>query len=269
MAQDEASVRCGTSGGLTVLSVPPGSVRLDEAKPTVVLNVLPTGMPSPGRARVQGEPVTLATAPDAYNLHAAGTDFELIGVNTGTKLIIDLGKEGLAGRLDGIKDLTVPVLSGTDPAIGTLGRLAVAHLRHETPDPVYIEALGTAMLARAVSAPASTRAGLRPGDADVRIQRALDWIEANLAKKISLRAAAEIATLSPSRLSRVFRASTGQTFAAYVAERRIERAMILLLTTSTRVSDIAAAVGFADASHMSRTFRRRRGYTPGDVRSSR
>ena len=84
-----------------------------------------------------------------------------------------------------------------------------------------------------------------------------------MATKIILRAAADIAA----RFSRVFKAATGRTLAAHIADRRIERATILLLTTSMRMADIAAVVGFADASHMSRTFRRRRGHTPGDVRS--
>ena len=240
---------------------------MHETKLTVVLNVLPTGMPQPSCARVQGEKVALATGPDAFNLHEADTDLELVGVNTGTKLLLDLGPEGLAAWLGGDEDdLPAPIVSGTDAAVGTLGRLAVAHLRHEDPDPVYLEALGIAMLARAASGPGGRGTGGHPAVTDVRIVRALDWIEANLARRISLRAVAGIAALSPSRFSRVFRAATGQTLAAYVAERRVDRATGLLLTTTRRVSDIAAAVGFADASHMSRTFQRRRGHTPGAVR---
>jgi AraC family transcriptional regulator len=50
---------------------------------------------------------------------------------------------------------------------------------------------------------------------------------------------------------------------AYVAARRIERAKILITSTSERLSDIALACGFADQSHLTRTFGRMAGMSPG------
>lgn len=265
-------VRSVSGGGITVTSVPPGRVDLDEEKPRAVLNVLPAGMPRPDEARANGEAVSLAREPDAFNLHPGGTSLKLRGVNTGTKLLVDLGEDGMAGRLgkdvrdDGWQDGAVR--SGVDPAIGLLARLAITHLGQEDTNPLYLEGLATAMVARVASV---DDASLLDGGArvtDRRVQRALEFIEASLTQRLSLREIAGIAALSPSRFSRVFRNATGTTVSAYVSERRVERATGLLLETDWTTAGIAEAVGFADASHMTRTFRRRRGYTPSEVRET-
>jgi AraC-like DNA-binding protein len=64
--------------------------------------------------------------------------------------------------------------------------------------------------------------------------------------------------------------TAGTTFSGFVLEQRLLRACRLLRDPTHRwrkISDVAAAAGFADISYFNRTFRSRFGATPSDVRS--
>jgi AraC family transcriptional regulator len=50
---------------------------------------------------------------------------------------------------------------------------------------------------------------------------------------------------------------------AYLAERRVERAKLMMTFTREGLTDIALACGFADQSHFNRYFRRIVGMSPG------
>ena len=64
---------------------------------------------------------------------------------------------------------------------------------------------------------------------------------------------------------------TGQSFTHHVLERRLDRAAMLLrdpLWGHRKVADIAAEAGFTDLSYFNRSFRRRFGGTPSDIREA-
>jgi AraC-like DNA-binding protein len=64
---------------------------------------------------------------------------------------------------------------------------------------------------------------------------------------------------------------TGQTFSEYVLAKRLDRAAQLLgdpRHDHRRISDLAFATGFIDLSHFNRSFRRRFGVTPSDLRAT-
>ena len=66
--------------------------------------------------------------------------------------------------------------------------------------------------------------------------------------------------------------TTGSTFSDRVNELRLQRAFSLLTDarlSQKRISDIALQAGFSDISHFNRSFRRRFGDTPGNVRTAR
>jgi AraC family transcriptional regulator len=105
---------------------------------------------------------------------------------------------------------------------------------------------------------------LKPGGLSVwQAKRALAYIEANLASKIGMTEISALAALSNSHFCRAFKHTFGTSPMAYVAARRIERAKILITSTSERLSSIALACGFADQSHLNRTFSRIVGMSPG------
>jgi AraC-like DNA-binding protein len=62
---------------------------------------------------------------------------------------------------------------------------------------------------------------------------------------------------------------SGVSFGAFVTEERLKRALAMLRDPACRekrISDIAFEVGFGDLSYFNRTFRRRYGETPTDIR---
>ncbi|HEY6002836.1 MAG TPA: helix-turn-helix domain-containing protein [Anaeromyxobacter sp.] len=84
----------------------------------------------------------------------------------------------------------------------------------------------------------------------------------------SLEALASAVGLSPSRLMHVFTASIGIPLRPYLAWLRLQRAATAIVNQSS-LGDAAHAAGFADAAHMSRTFRRMLGVAPSSLRPMR
>jgi AraC-like DNA-binding protein len=83
--------------------------------------------------------------------------------------------------------------------------------------------------------------------------------------RVSLEALAEVVGLSPGRLMHVFTESVGIPLRPYLAWLRVERAATAIVSGAS-LSDAALLAGFADAPHMSRTFRRTLGIAPSFLR---
>ena len=81
-------------------------------------------------------------------------------------------------------------------------------------------------------------------------------------RKFSLKRLADIAGLSPSRFMHVFTESVGVPVRPYILWLRLQWAFNELMNGAT-VTETAHRAGFADAAHLTRSFRRRMGMTPG------
>ena len=94
------------------------------------------------------------------------------------------------------------------------------------------------------------------------LNRACSFIAENLGERFTLDDLARQAGVSRFHFARLFRVSTGESPMAYLLKSRIERAKQMLLHDDRPVCEIAAALGFCDQSHLTRTFRRMTGQTP-------
>jgi AraC-like DNA-binding protein len=94
-----------------------------------------------------------------------------------------------------------------------------------------------------------------------RLQRVLDYIDANLEVDLSLDTLAATASISRFHLLRIFKRTVGVTPHAYVTARRVARGKTLL-AQGVPVADAALAVGFFDQSHFANRFRQTYGMTP-------
>ena len=108
---------------------------------------------------------------------------------------------------------------------------------------------------------------IRGGLSPKTLHRVQDHIAANLGQKITNEALAQVANLSPSHFARAFKDSQGVAPHRYILECRVKRTQELL-ATELSLSEIAAEVGFADQSHLTRWFREFVGVTPGSYRWS-
>jgi AraC family transcriptional regulator len=108
-------------------------------------------------------------------------------------------------------------------------------------------------------APTPRRCGLAPWQ-----ERSIkSHIEDYLDGPIKVADLAALSRLSVSYFSRAFRRSYGYTVQTFLAERRVERAQMLMVSTDESLSRIALACGFYDQAHLCRTFRRLTRTTPG------
>ncbi|CAM3768037.1 helix-turn-helix transcriptional regulator [Roseateles saccharophilus] len=100
-------------------------------------------------------------------------------------------------------------------------------------------------------------------------RRVLACVDAHLdGGELSLPRLAAEAHLSEFHFARMFRASMGCSVHDWVAARRLERARTLLRDTRLPLADIAAACGYAGASHLSQRFKAGVGVTPGGYRGA-
>jgi AraC family transcriptional regulator len=99
------------------------------------------------------------------------------------------------------------------------------------------------------------------------IQRALDYIHANLGDGIRLEDMASAARMSVFHFSRTFRKATGTGPHRYLLEARVARVEARLRSDAASLATIAEETGFSDQSHMSKVFRRFTGMSPKAFRS--
>ena len=98
------------------------------------------------------------------------------------------------------------------------------------------------------------------------VNRAISWIGANHAEKLTVEGIAEAIDSSVSHLAHAFRVETGMTVMDFVTRVRVEIAKRLLATTDHNLAEIAAQAGFFDASHLSHLFLHTTGRRPGFYR---
>jgi AraC-like DNA-binding protein len=96
-------------------------------------------------------------------------------------------------------------------------------------------------------------------------QRARDYLHSHLHQDIGLDDLAQVTGVDRFRLSRAFKAAFGMAPHAYLIQLRLTRARLLLARGELPVN-VAAALGFADQSHLGRWFQRAYRMTPADYR---
>jgi AraC family transcriptional regulator len=99
-----------------------------------------------------------------------------------------------------------------------------------------------------------------------RLQRVLDFMEAQLADDLSLDDLAREACLSPYHFSRLFHEATGRPPHRYLIERRIQVAQQMLQSERSSMAEVAFDTGFGSQASFARTFRKVTGVTPSQYR---
>ncbi|MBB4273549.1 helix-turn-helix transcriptional regulator [Rhizobium mongolense] len=161
------------------------------------------------------------------------------------------------------------MVNRNDPVMATLvSSLCADMVRGMRPDSAYIEHLVALLAMRVAFLDGHVSSVHRLSPLNRRTLGRVDaFIDAQLQSDISLRDLAAVANMPVDTFARRFKAAAGMAPYAYVLERRITRAEILLRTTSLPLGNLALALGFASQSHFTSTFRRLRGTTPKAYRT--
>jgi AraC family transcriptional regulator len=159
-----------------------------------------------------------------------------------------------------------------DPGAAALGQeMRRALLTDSVSEPVYLQALCDALLARALchllgdlEAPDRSREALSPAN----LARILRQIDANLDGRLRVDSLAAMAGLTRSHFSRAFQRVTGDPPQRFILKRRVCRARDLLSGSDEAIAAIAARSGFSSQAHLSSAFAREVGTTPGRYRAA-
>ncbi|MGP4041104.1 helix-turn-helix domain-containing protein [Gracilibacillus sp. D59] len=97
---------------------------------------------------------------------------------------------------------------------------------------------------------------------DYRVEKLLDYLQVNLKKKHTLESLAKNVSLSPSRLSHLFKQEVGDSIVQYLLKMRLRQAANLLEYTSDPILEIAEEVGFQNPYYFTRQFSTYYGVSP-------
>ena len=100
----------------------------------------------------------------------------------------------------------------------------------------------------------------------LRFRNVLEYVNRHLGEPITVDDLAVLAHLERTYFTRLFASHFGLPPARFILRRRIERAKRRLWETNDTLEAIAAALGFADAFHLSKAFKRVTGISPSDFR---
>lgn len=89
-----------------------------------------------------------------------------------------------------------------------------------------------------------------------------DYIDSNYTADISLSDISKHIYISPSYISTLIKAHSGESFVEKITRLRLEQAKLLLLASSDRVYEVAEKVGYSDRRYFSDIFKKYTGLTP-------
>ena len=114
--------------------------------------------------------------------------------------------------------------------------------------------------ARSVPAPLDTAA-------HPLVDRALQLVDEGFRGPLSLADVARALAVTPGHLTEMVRSRTGRPLGAWILERRMTEARVLLGETARPVGEIALVSGYSDVGHFSRQFRTLHGVSPSAWRA--
>jgi AraC-like DNA-binding protein len=94
------------------------------------------------------------------------------------------------------------------------------------------------------------------------LEKAIDFIEKNLEKDLSIQNISKSMHISQSVLYRNFRNYYGCTVGEYINTRRVEKSIEIMKNMDLSIEEISQSVGFASATYYGRVFKSKKGITP-------
>jgi len=111
--------------------------------------------------------------------------------------------------------------------------------------------------------PMPRRSGYNPPMDEQQVEAVRQYVQQHIAQPVRVDDLADIAGISPSCFTRLFKVATGHTPHQFVMRERIARAQDLIRDPKgLSLSQIALRAGFNDQAHLTRIFRQVTGETP-------
>lgn len=100
-----------------------------------------------------------------------------------------------------------------------------------------------------------------------RVKPVIEYINENYTNKIYISDLGNLLHVCDDHLIRLFKSVTNKSPVQYITDKRVEKAMKMLIDTDLSVYEIADRVGFSNANYMSNTFKSSIGMTPYEYRN--
>jgi len=97
----------------------------------------------------------------------------------------------------------------------------------------------------------------------------MEYVEAHLDQRLTLCMIAQHFEMSESTLSRMFKNETGKNMNYYINEKKMQKAMEILVNDAAMIKDVAAAVGMDDQLYFNKVFKKYYHVSPSEVRKKR
>ncbi|KYC38467.1 AraC family transcriptional regulator [Scytonema hofmannii PCC 7110] len=160
----------------------------------------------------------------------------------------------------------LPHFATPDPLVHHIGLALKSELESQDKGSrIYIESLATTLCIHILKqyAVSSTKIATQSeGLSNIKLRQAIEYINQNLEKDLTLTEIAAVAGMSIYHFSRLFKQSTGFSPHQYVLNSRIEKSKRLLVKTEEAIDQICQQVGFQSQSHFTNVFRKLIGTTP-------
>lgn len=131
---------------------------------------------------------------------------------------------------------------------------------------IYLATAGLLLLA--VRSYSNAAQPLLLGEKHRRIYEVTRYLAGHYSEPLVLTALAEHFYISKYHLCRAFKEVTGLTVTQYLAAVRTQQAQLLLAVPTTRITEVAQAVGYDSITHFERVFRQNTGLTPSQYRKT-
>lgn len=99
------------------------------------------------------------------------------------------------------------------------------------------------------------------------VRRAMEYMKAHFAEKLTLQEVADHCYVSSWHLSKLLNRFSDKSFYDILNSLRIEKAKEMLKDPQCRIGDISEAVGYVDTAHFSRVFKRLEGISANEYRN--
>lgn len=136
---------------------------------------------------------------------------------------------------------------------------------------LFVDGLATAAIAHLLKHHSTVSLASRSishGLSSWQLKRIVEYIDANLERKLSLKELAKVAEVGTTYFPQIFRQTTNSTPYQFVLSRRLEHSKKLLAERVLSIAEIALEVGFANQSHFTTAFRKVYGDTPASYRKA-
>ncbi|MFL6469099.1 MAG: helix-turn-helix domain-containing protein [Pyrinomonadaceae bacterium] len=182
--------------------------------------------------------------------------------STGRHFLVEIDFTGLSRVREYGGGLDAPALLGQTSSLSLAARMYSEFNERDIYSELALESIATELLIAASREDLSRNERKSPK----WLARVKEYLQENYQEPPGLTELANAAGVHPTHMARVFRQLENCTAGEYVRRIRIDEVQKRIVNSNTPLVEIALETGFADQTHLTRSFKRATGMTPSEFR---